>query len=444
VPIKAISRKYVKGTVVESSSTGSTVYMELDSIKDFNVEIVMLRAQEVEECYEVRKRLSDMLGENIDSIGAAVNTIGKYDFIFAKAKYSISIGGNEIKITDDEVISLKKARHPMLGDEAVPLDIEIGRDHRALIITGPNTGGKTVTLKTVGLIIAMVQSGIMPPVAKGSSLSIFKQILVDIGDSQNIEQSLSTFSGHMTSLVEIINKTTRRTLVIIDEIGTGTDPKEGAALGIGILEEIYDRGAIILATTHYSKIKEYSEEHEGFINASMDFDKETLKPLYKLLIGIAGNSNALWISKRLGLDTKVLNRVEKIKGTHEVITPKNIRKFPKKKSRIITPVKEIPKDEIFEKGDRVVVNETGKVALVFNHDKKINMVTIFINDEFTDVKPNRLTLDQRAENLYPDGYDLEQLFVSFKKRQLEKDIKRGGFKNLAELNDRLNDLNKNK
>ncbi len=189
----------------------------------------------------------------------------------------------------------------MLGASAVPLNVSIGKDYRTLIITGPNTGGKTITLKTVGLMALMTQSGILPPVGKGSSISIFNKILVDIGDSQSIEQSLSTFSGHMKSLVNIVNKSSRRTLVLIDEIGTGTDPKDGAALGIAILEEIYNRGSITLSSTHYSKIKEYSEMHEGFLNASMDFDRQTLQPLYKLLIGVAGDSNALWISKELGL-----------------------------------------------------------------------------------------------------------------------------------------------
>jgi dsDNA-specific endonuclease/ATPase MutS2 len=421
------------------------VYVEIDEIKDLTVEIIMLKAQEDEECNQILWRLSGLISEQLNSINDAVFIIGKYDFIFAKAKYSIAIGGNEINITDDEVIHLKKARHPMLGAAAVPLDIVIGRDFRTLIITGPNTGGKTITLKTVGLLALMTQSGILPPVGKGSSISIFNKVLVDIGDSQSIEQSLSTFSGHMKSLVNIVKKSSRRTLVLIDEIGTGTDPKDGAALGIAILEEIYNRGAISLASTHYSKIKEYSEIHEGFLNASMDFDKKTLQPLYKLLIGVAGESNALWISKELGLSEMIIERVIKINSTHEIVTSKKIAKFSKKKSKVdeiknaanlvdLTRVK-------YDKGDRVIFNETGDHYLIFEHKLDEHLVNLFKDGVYKDVPEKRVTLDQRKETLYPAGYNLEQLFVSFKSRKLEKDIQKGRFKNMKDLKERISDLN---
>ncbi len=317
IPIKASSRKFVLGTVIDSSASGSTVFVEIESIKDYTVEIIMLKAQEEEECNQILKRLSDLINQRLTDVKNAIHILGKYDFIMAKGKYSVAIGGNEIEIRDDEIIDLKKARHPMLGSEAVPLNISVGNTYRTLIITGPNTGGKTITLKTVGLMALMTQSGVLPPVGKGSSISIFNKILVDIGDSQSIEQSLSTFSGHMKSLVDIVKRSSRKTLVLIDEIGTGTDPKDGAALGIAILEEIYNRGSITLSSTHYSKIKEYSEIHEGFMNASMDFDKKTLQPLYRLLMGVAGESNALWISKELGLSDKIIERVKRINATHE-------------------------------------------------------------------------------------------------------------------------------
>lgn len=333
IPIKASSRKFVEGTIIDSSASGSTVYVEIDTIKDLTIEIIMLKAQEEEECNQILASLSAKVYERVNEINNAVHVIGKYDFIMAKGKYSVAIGGNEITITDNEVVDLKKARHPMLGEEAVPLDIRIGKDYRTLIITGPNTGGKTITLKTVGLIALMTQSGILPPVGKGSSISIFNKVLVDIGDSQSIEQSLSTFSGHMSALVDIVRISSRRTLVLIDEIGTGTDPKDGAALGIAILEEIYNRGAITFVSTHYSKIKEYSEVHSGFMNASMDFDKKTLQPLYKLLIGVAGESNALWISKELGLADKIIDRVKHINSTHEIVAARKINKFSKKEKQ---------------------------------------------------------------------------------------------------------------
>ncbi|MBN2793771.1 MAG: endonuclease MutS2 [Clostridia bacterium] len=443
VPIKAAFRKFVEGTVIDASSSGSTVYMEIDSIKDLTVEIVMLKAQEVEECNIVLMRLTNLVADDMQGIKDATYILGKYDYIFAKAKYSLAIGGREIEITDDEVIHLNKARHPMLGESAVPLNIINGETYRSLIITGPNTGGKTITLKTVGLIALMTQSGLLPPVGKGSSISIFNKILVDIGDSQSIEQSLSTFSGHMKSLVNIVNKSSRRTLVLIDEIGTGTDPKDGAALGIAILEEIFNRGAVTFSSTHYSKIKEYSEIHPGFMNASMDFDRKTLKPLYKLLIGIPGESNALWISKELGLADKIIDRVIEINSTHEIVTAKKISTFSKKKSRIkeLEAAREPELSRvIYQQGDRVILNEIHEARLVYEHHLDKQMVMVFKDGNYEEVHEKRVTLDRRGEELYPEGYDLAQLFVSFKARKLEKDIKKGRFKNIKDLQSRFEEL----
>lgn len=445
IPIKASSRKLVEGTVIDSSASGSTVYVEIDAIKDLTVEIIMLKSQEVEECNQILWRLAGMISEHLQGIQDAIFIIGKYDFIFAKAKYSLAIGGNAINITDNEVIDLKQARHPMLGQAAVPLNIRVGKDYRTLIITGPTTGGKTITLKTVGLMALMTQSGILPPVAKGSSISIFNKILVDIGDSQSIEQSLSTFSGHMKALVNIVQKSSRRTLVLIDEIGTGTDPKDGAALGIAILEEIYNRGAITLSSTHYSKIKEYSEIHPGFLNASMDFDKKTLQPLYKLLIGIAGESNALWISKELGLADKIIDRVKDINSTHEIVMAKKISTFSKKKSRVEEIKKAQKPDDsqvvFYNQGDRVIYNETGDHYLVYEHKHQERTVTVFKDGQYSDLPERRLTLDQSRDTLYPPGYNLAQLFTTFKERKLEKDIKKGRFKNMKDLKERIKQLN---
>lgn len=445
IPIKSSARKFVQGTVIDSSSSGSTVYVEIDGIKDLTVEIIMLKSQEEEECNKILMTLSRMILDNMNAISDSIHIIGAYDFIFAKAKYSVAIGGNEINIKDDEIIDLKKVRHPMLGSQAIPIDISIGADYRTLIITGPNTGGKTLTLKTVGLVVLMIQSGILPPVGADSSISIFNKILVDIGDSQSIEQSLSTFSGHMKALINIVNKASRRTLVLIDEIGTGTDPKDGSALGIAILEEIYNRGAITLASTHYSKIKEYSEMHEGFLNASMDFDRKTLKPLYKLLIGVAGESNAFWISKELGLSHKVIERAKKIKETHEIVTVNKISKFSKKKSRVaeVRNVNTAQKSEriIYNKGDRIIINETKNHALIFEHKVDEYKVIVFRDEKYDEIHEKRVTLDKRREILYPEGYNLDQLFISFKKRKLDKDIRKGRFKNLKELQQRFSSLN---
>jgi len=444
IPIKASSKKFVAGTIIDASSSGATVYIEIDAIKDLTVEIIMLKAQETEICYQILCDFTERIGNIEERIVQAVHIVGKYDFIMAKAKYANSINGQAITITDDEVIDLKKARHPLLGPSAVPLDLVIGETYRTLVITGPNTGGKTIALKTVGLISLMVQSGILPPVEAGSKIAIFNKWLVDIGDQQSITQSLSTFSGHMTSLVEIIKASSRRCLVLIDEIGTGTDPKDGAALGIAILEELYNRGATTLSSTHYSKIKEYSEMHEGFMNASMDFDRETLSPLYKLRIGIAGNSHALWISKELGLSEHVLDRVRAINSTHTILPAKKVSKFSKKKDRLVPLRKahEAPDEtsEIYAKGDLVIHNETGEKYIVFEHKMDKKIVVLFKDGAYEEVNEKRVTLDKRAKVLYPIDYDLDQLFISFKKRQLEKNIKKGRFKNLKELNEHFNTI----
>jgi dsDNA-specific endonuclease/ATPase MutS2 len=444
IPIKASSKKFVAGTVIDASSSGATVYIEIDAIKDLTIEIVMLKAQETEICYQILCDLTERINLIEDRIVQAVHIVGKYDFIMAKAKYAASIHGRAITITDDEVINLKKARHPLLGPSAVPLDILIGETYRTLVITGPNTGGKTITLKTVGLISLMVQSGILPPVGEGSKIAIFNKWLIDIGDQQSITQSLSTFSGHMTSLVEIIKASSRRCLVLIDEIGTGTDPRDGAALGIAILEELYNRGAITLSSTHYGKIKEYSEVHEGFMNASMDFDRVTLSPLYQLRIGIAGESHALWISKELGLSDHILDRVNAINSTHTILPARKVSKFSKKKDRLL-PLKkaETIQEETtlnLAKGDLVIHNETGEKYLVYEHRHQDKIVVLFKDGIHQEVNEKRVTLDKRAEVLYPLGYDLEQLFVSFKKRQLEKNIKKGRFKDLKALNEQLNTI----
>lgn len=490
IPIKSECRKLVQGSVVESSSSGSTVYMELDSIKDISNEVAYNRALEEEECYQVLMTLTGIIADNLDKISVGMDLLGKLDFIFSRAKYSLEIDGKELELRDDETIDLRGLRHPLLGKACKPIDIKIGGSYRSLIITGPNTGGKTVTLKMLGLCVLLVQSGILPPVSSGSSISIFNKIYVDIGDSQNIEQSLSTFSGHMENLVYMLNKSSRRTLIIIDEIGTGTDPREGAALGSAILEEFYNRGAITLATTHYGEIKDFTDLHEGFINASMDFNKETLEPYYKLLIGVPGDSNAFYISSKLGLKKEVIERSKELMTsststlkTHvrEVDFAPNYREqkeeadsvpgeesyfeeksrshprekensslnFPRVKAKTFAPKKdrlELAKSmdddgnlKVYKKGDRVIINETGKSALIYSCDSKAKTARIFIDGSFEEILLKRLTFERSRDDLYPLGYDLDQLFISFKKRKLEKDIKKGRFKNLKELKERMNE-----
>ena len=395
--------------------------------------------------------LTGIIASNLDKISVGMDLLGKLDFIFSKAKYSLEIDGKELELRDDETIDLRGLRHPLLGKACRPIDIKIGGKYRSLIITGPNTGGKTVTLKMLGLCVLLVQSGILPPVSSGSSISIFNKIYVDIGDSQNIEQSLSTFSGHMENLVYMLNKSSRRTLIIIDEIGTGTDPREGAALGSAILEEFYNRGAITLATTHYGEIKDFTDLHEGFINASMDFNRETLEPYYKLLIGVAGDSNAFYISSKLGLKKEVIDRSRELmtSSSSSLKIDNSRQSSPEVKAKSFSPKKDRlemakARDDdgnlsLYKKGDRVIVNETGKSALIYSCDPKTKTARILVDGNFEEILLKRLTFERSRDELYPLGYDLDQLFISFRERKLEKDIKKGRFKNLKELKERMNE-----
>ncbi|MGB3367077.1 MAG: endonuclease MutS2 [Acidaminobacteraceae bacterium] len=471
LPIKSECRKQVDGTIVETSSSGSTVYMELESVKEISNEIAYHKGLEEEECYQVLTTLTGIIASSLDQITVGIDLLGRLDFIFAKAKFSVDIGGREIELRDDESMDLKGLKHPLLGKSCKAIDVKIGGLYRSLIITGPNTGGKTITLKMVGLAVLLVQSGILPPVAEGSSISIFNKVYVDIGDSQNIEQSLSTFSGHMENLVLMLKKSSRRTLIIIDEIGTGTDPREGAALGCAILEEFYNRGAITLATTHYGEIKDFTDLHDGFVNASMDFNKETLEPYYKLLIGVAGSSNAFYISSRLGLTNEVIERskelmvnsctnIKKADLGHVIdddneSEDKNISakaKVIRTKTRSFTTKKDRVEMEkatdnngnltTYKKGDRVIINDTKKPAIIYDCDLKAKTAKVFIEGKFEEVFLKRLTFERSRDELYPPGYDLDQLFISFKVRKLEKDIKKGRFKNLDELKERMSNQNK--
>ena len=308
IPVKQEYRSQIKGFVHDISSSGSTVFIEPMSVFEANNAINNLKVDEATEIERILQSLSSLLFPYTNELLSDIESIGMLDFIFAKAKYSNSIKGITPNINDTKYINLIKARHPLIDSSTVvPITINIGKDYSLLIITGPNTGGKTVSLKTVGLIEAMACSGLNIPADEKSSIYVFDEIFADIGDDQSIADSLSTFSSHMKNISNIVNNATSESLILVDELGSGTDPLEGANLAMSILEYFKNKNILTLATTHYQELKKYALATDGVQNASVEFDIEKLKPTYKLLIGIPGKSNAFAISEKLGLKKEIID-----------------------------------------------------------------------------------------------------------------------------------------
>lgn len=311
IPIKEEFKGNVKGFIHDISSSGSTVFIEPINVFELNNKINNLKVEESIEISKILSKLSSLLFPICNELNRNIHLIGILDFIFAKAKLAKSMDAIMPTINNKKFVYLEKARHPLIDKNiVVPIDIEIGKDYSSLVITGPNTGGKTVSLKTVGLLTLMALSGLHIPAKENSSICVFDNIFVDIGDEQSIGESLSTFSAHMFNIVDILNKLTPNCLVLLDELGSGTDPVEGASLATAILDYLNKSGLLTIATTHYQEIKNYALVTKGFENASSDFDIENLKPTYKLLVGVPGKSNAFSISKKIGLCDEILNKAK--------------------------------------------------------------------------------------------------------------------------------------
>lgn len=450
LPVKASQRHRVEGTVVDTSGSGMTVFIEPAAIRKLTDELTVLRGAEEAEEYQVLVALSSLVGAEKAGIMADLEIMAAYDFAFAKGRLSLAMRAEPVDVNGEGHIQLVGARHPLLKGDAVPIDLVLGRRYRTLVITGPNTGGKTVALKTVGLLTLMAQSGLHVPAGEGTDLAVFERVLADIGDAQSIEQSLSTFSSHMGQIAGILDEVGPSTLVLLDEVGTGTDPAEGAALAMAILEALYGAGAVTLATTHYSDVKRLADLNPGFINGRMDFDPETLRPLYRLVMGEAGSSNAFWIAERLGIWPRVLARARDHLGAREdepsaaprapVNKPPEVpvpRVMPSAADAPIAASPEAavtvpdssgvqptpaapPKPRPWQVGDAVVVETIGQRGVVAELPNEKGEMVIFTRGKRVTVNHKRVTLVLEAEHLYPDGYDLNIVTHTWDERKLMK------------------------
>lgn len=439
IPIKSSYKNIVNGNVVEESSKGTTVYIEPSAVTKLNEQIVLLKIQEQAEEYQILAELSGSLNENAQPIDHAIEMVTQMDIIFARAKYSRFINGVTPRVNKEERIHIKKGKHPLLKGESVPLDFELGYSSRGLVITGANAGGKTVVLKTVGLLTVMAMSGLQIPAETGTEIAVMDNIFVDIGDQQNIENALSTFSGHMKNISDMLNKVGRHTLVLLDELGSGTEPNEGASLAIAIIETLYLKGALVVTTTHYGEIKQYAIDHEDILPAAMAFDKETLTPKYILRVGEVGESQALWIARKMNMPDILIDKAATFINNKSYSTERKTFKAQKQKQLLSS---RLEKESRFHKGDRVLLKDQDETGLIYSDDGG-QTVHVFVNDEFSEVLRKRVEIKVAASQLYPDDYDRDTLFTDFQTRKFNRDLERGSKKAHKQLDKEMRKLRKN-
>ena len=418
IPVKDEYRGQIKGFVHDISSSGSTVFIEPISVFELNNELANLKNEENLEIEKILQDLSKLFYPYSNEIKEDIECIGKLDFAFAKAKYSKAIHGITPKINTQKQIILKDAKHPLLDQEkAVPISLELGTTFNTLVITGPNTGGKTVTLKTVGLLTAMACSGLNIPASTQSSIFVFDNIFADIGDDQSITESLSTFSAHMTNIVDIVKNSTENSLILVDELGSGTDPVEGASLAISVLDYFKSNSSLTVATTHYQELKKYALTTDGFENASVEFDVNTLSPTYHLLIGVPGKSNAFEISRKLGLPDSIINEAKGNLTKNDIDFEELLKNIYDNKSKIENEKLEISKklNEISELKKSL---ERDNTKLNEQEHEIINNAKIQARNILLDAKEEANEIISKMNDVSKSNSDLNNL-----RNKLNKDIK---------------------
>lgn len=424
-----VQRKYQSqfgGTVVEVSGKGSTVFMEPAAISKLQAELGGLSVEEDCEIRRILYTLTALVSENAAAIRRNMETMEVLDVLFAKAKLSAVMKARPVETGGARRIDLRQGRHPLLDAEScVPLDFRMDENTSGVIITGPNTGGKTVAVKTVGLLSLMAQCGLHIPCGEGSYIAMQDSYLCDIGDSQNISQNLSTFSGHMTNIIRILEQASRDSLVLLDELGSGTDPAEGMGIAVAVLEELRQRGCMFLVTTHYPQVKTWAEQAESVQSARMAFDRESLRPLYRLEMGKAGESCALHIARRLGLAEHLLARAHReVYGETKAYAPAAAEmKPPKSGLTRSAPVKETADVSAkFQTGDSVAVMPEEDIGIVYSPADENGNVIVQVKGEKRVIRHNRLRLRVAAAELYPPDYDFSIIFDTVENRKTRKQM----------------------
>ncbi len=443
LPVKKEHKNKVPGTVIDASSTGATVFIEPSAISRLREELETLRIEEENEEKMILYTLSAMVADSAEAIRINLEYMEELDFIFAKGKLSVSMKASRPKLNTERRIRLVNGRHPLLPiQNSVPLNIEFGGSIKGVIITGPNTGGKAVAMKTVGLLSVMAQCGLHVP-CEEADLAMNAGFFCDIGDGQSISENLSTFSAHMKNVIRILEQTEEESLVLLDELGSGTDPAEGMGLAVAVLEELRGRGCLFMVTTHYPEVKEYGERTEGVINARMAFDRESLRPLYRLELGESGESCAFYIAKRLGMPQRILNRAEKaaygtVAGKTSKRPPEKTDPKPQQKAAAsrIRPKRTEPDTgekrrqrqtqigKKFALGDSVMVYPQKKLGIVFAPANDKGEVGVQIQKRKIFVSHRRLRLHVSAEKMYPPDYDFSILFDTVENRKARHAMER--------------------